>query len=168
MVKIYVTGSTGSGKTTVALELSRQFSAPAFMMDEIVWDNSKGFTGKRYSDEARDAKIAKMLGMQSWVAEGIYFDEWMLPVLHAVDFVLILTPPTFVRDYRLVKRCVQSRFQVGRRKEGLALLYKNIKWGHAFERNKMPGLVDLLDREGIKYYRYSRNNAIDYVFEELV
>ena len=168
MMKMYITGSTGSGKTTVAQELSRQFSVPTFKIDDIVWDNSKGYTGKKFPDEVRDGKIAEMMVNQSWIAEGIYFNDWLLPVLRAVDFVLILMPPTFVRDYRLVKRCIQSRFQTGRQKENLVLLYKNLKWGHAFERNKMPGLIELLDREDIQYCLYYGNHAVTYVSEELV
>ncbi len=106
--------------------------------------------------------------MESWVAEGIDFKEWMLPVLHAVDFVLILTPPRFVRDFRLVKRYIQSKFRQGLQKQTLVQLYKDLKLGHAFERDKMPGLTDLLNREGVNYYLYSGNNAAEYISEEIV
>ena len=74
-MKIYITGSPGSGKTTSAWELSRRYSIPAYELDEIVWDNSEGFTGAKHPVDARDGKIAEMLGMRSWVAEGFYFDE---------------------------------------------------------------------------------------------
>jgi len=168
MMKIYVTGSTGSGKTTTAMELSHRYCIPAYILDEIVWDNSEGFSGKRHPGEVRDGTIADMLGMPSWVAEGIYYNGWMLPVLRAVDFVLVLTPPRFVRDYRLVKRYIHSKFQNDRQKESLAQTYRDLTWGHAYERDKMPGLIGLLDREGIDYYLYSGNNAAEYLSEEIL
>jgi len=134
----------------------------------MVWNNSKGFIGNRHPDEVRDDRIAEMLGLRSWVAEGIYYNDWMLPVLHAVEFVLVLTPPRFVRDYRLVKRYMQSKFRKGRQKESLVQTYRDLTWGHAYERDKLPGLIDLLDREGIDYHLYSGNNAAEYASEKLV
>ncbi len=166
-MKIYITGPPGSGKTRLAHELSRRFAAPAYELDEIVWDNSEGFTGKKHPVAARDGKIAEMLRKQSWITEGFYFDEWMLPVLHAVDFVLILAPPKLVRSCWLIKRSMRSWFQFGPRKEGLGILITHLKMAHAFDRDKIPRMIDFLNREQVRHHLYSGNNSADYVMKEL-
>lgn len=167
-MKIYVIGSTGSGKTTTASTLSRRYSVPVYMLDEIVWDNSTGFIGKRKPDNVRDGEITKMLAEDSWIAEGIYSKEWMLPVLRAADFVLILTPSKLVRDYRLVKRYLLSKIRDQEPKEDLIFLYKNVTWGHRFERNEMPELLRLLSTEKVNYYQYSGKDAAAYVSKEII
>jgi adenylate kinase family enzyme len=166
-MKICIIGSTGSGKTTTASTLSKRYSVAAYLLDEIVWDNSTGYVGKKQPEEVRDGAIARMLVEESWIAEGIYSKEWMLPVFHAADFVLILSPSKLVRDYRLVKRYLRSKMCNEEPKEDLVFLYKNITWGHAFERNEMSGLLDLLNREQIRYYQYSGVNAAAYASERM-
>ena len=166
-MKIYIIGSTGSGKTTTASTLSKRYSVAAYSLDEIVWDNSKGFVGKKQPEEVRDGAIARMLAEESWIAEGIYSKAWMLPVFHAADFALILSPSKLVRDYRLVKRYLRSKICTAQPKEDLVALYKNVTWGHAFETNKMPGLLDLLNREQITYCQYSGMDAAAYASEKM-
>ena len=166
-MKVYITGSTGSGKTTTACRLSEQLYVPSFKLDDIVWDNTSGYTAKKYPEEIRDKNIQSILKQESWIAEGIYFHDWMLPLLKSVDFVILLSPLRTIRDFRLCKRYIKSKFNNKILSEDLVVLYKNIKWGRSYEKNKLPSLIELLQDNNIKYYSYNGKNPVDFTLEKI-
>jgi adenylate kinase family enzyme len=165
-MKIYITGSTGSGKTTTAESLSKRFAVPHFKLDEIVWDNTNGYSAKKHPAEIRDKNIQALLTFDSWIAEGIYFHEWMLPLLNSVDFVLLLSPSRSVRDFRLCKRYIKSKFNNKILSEDLVMLSKNIKWGRGFETNKLPHLMELLLGNGIEHYSYDGSSPVEFIIDK--
>jgi adenylate kinase family enzyme len=44
--KIHIIGSTGSGKTYLARELSNRLNIPYYELDSVMWSNSVEFSGK--------------------------------------------------------------------------------------------------------------------------
>lgn len=165
-MKIYITGSTGSGKTTTAACLSEKLGLPFYKIDEIVWDNTNGYAAKKHPEEARNKQILDISRTDPWIAEGIYFQEWMLPLLKSADFIFILSPPKIVRDFRLLKRYIKSKFSRKQLTENLLFLYKNISWGHGFEKNKLPLLLELLHEDNIPYHLYSGNRPHHFILEK--
>jgi adenylate kinase family enzyme len=51
--KIHIIGSVGSGKTTLARNLSRKYSIPYYELDNVVWKRHNA-EDKRRSEEERD------------------------------------------------------------------------------------------------------------------
>ena len=70
MKKLYITGSVGSGKTTLARELGcRGF--PFFELDQVVYqpDPADPSDNVKRSAEERDALFDGILARESWVME---------------------------------------------------------------------------------------------------
>ncbi len=66
--KIVVIGSTGSGKTTLALRISEQLQIPHIELDALYW-------GPNWTETPQDIfreKVAVALAGDEWVVDGNY------------------------------------------------------------------------------------------------
>jgi adenylate kinase family enzyme len=68
MNRFVIVGSTGSGKTTLARELSRRVDAPHIELDALNW--GPNWTAAT-TDDFR-AKVAEAVSAERWVVEGNY------------------------------------------------------------------------------------------------
>lgn len=91
--KIFIMGPPGSGKTFWAQRLAAMTGLPCYELDR--W-----FLLPE-ADSERVRWQMELLTQEEWIVEGIY--PWR-EAMRAADAVLVLTPPWWVRDFRIVWR----------------------------------------------------------------
>jgi hypothetical protein len=91
--KIFIMGPPGSGKTFWAQRLAAMTGLPCYELDR--W-----FLLPE-ADSERVRWQVELLAQEEWIVEGIY--PWP-EAMRAADAVLVLTPPWWVRDFRIVWR----------------------------------------------------------------
>lgn len=72
-MKMYIVGSVGSGKTTLARKLSAHFGVPHYETDNFVWSRHPD-GDLRNSIEVRDGLFLQAVRSSSWVIEGVHID----------------------------------------------------------------------------------------------
>ena len=94
-------GGAGSGKTTLARQISERLGCPCYHLDQIGW----GTEGKR-SLAARLADIERIVDQPAWVSEGSFL-WWTDLLLQTADVIVWLDLPFRINAWRMVKRHVQ-------------------------------------------------------------
>ncbi|CAN1722025.1 Adenylate kinase [Hyphomicrobium sp. 1Nfss2.1] len=103
MSRIYLTGASCSGVTTLGAGLARALHAVHVDCDDFYWmPTDPPFTEKRPVDE-RVQMIGAALGDGAWVLSGS-FDGWGDCLISTVDLIVMVITPTPVRMARLEKR----------------------------------------------------------------
>lgn len=105
--RIYIIGSVGSGKTTMARNLSLSQGIPWYELDNIVYTGITGNDKKREVKE-RDLIFRKIVHKEAWIMEGVYrayFDE----ALEKADLIIFLDTPYLKRKFRITKRWFLQR-----------------------------------------------------------
>ncbi|MGE0792697.1 MAG: AAA family ATPase [Candidatus Woesearchaeota archaeon] len=110
MVKIYIIGSSGSGKTYLARKLSKKLNIPFFNLDEIYWET-------KYSKERSDKEKKKMLSKiikenKSWIIEGV-FSSFIDLALKKADEVIWLDTHKTIVTFRIIKRYLRNFWKEG-------------------------------------------------------
>ena len=101
--RIYITGASGSGVTTLGAGLSKSLNLNHVDVDDFYWmPTDPPFTDKRLP-AIRVTEINKVLGNDGWVLTGS-FDGWGDTLIENVDLVVFLKAPTDVRINRLRSR----------------------------------------------------------------
>ncbi len=137
-MKIFIIGGPGSGKTTMAQKLSRQYNIPHFDLDEINWINNGKFYGIRRDKKERSMMLEKLLQSHAdWVIEGVYFKEWINPIIEQADKIIILNPSKWLRCYRCAKRFFMRKFgaEHSSHKENLIDFFKLISWNYRYDKS---------------------------------
>lgn len=98
MVKVFITGNAGSGKTTLAARLGTELGVPVYGLDSIVW--RPGW--KKASAQERDAAIAALVKKPAWIIDGV-----APAVLSAADIVIFLDLPR----HRCILRCAKRNWR---------------------------------------------------------
>ncbi|MBR9650672.1 AAA family ATPase [Thalassovita aquimarina] len=101
--RIYITGASGAGVTTLGQGLARALNLPHADVDDSYWlPTDPPFTQKRRVND-RLTLLRRALEHDGWVLSGS-FDRWGDPLLSQVDLVLFVTAPTGIRLARLRAR----------------------------------------------------------------
>lgn len=66
--RISVVGTTGSGKTTIAKEISKQLEVPYIELDALYWDKD----WKGVKETVFQNRVTKMISGDRWVVDGNY------------------------------------------------------------------------------------------------
>ncbi len=115
--RIVIVGGTGSGKTTLASELSDALGLPAHHLDVIA--RHGGGTGVERSPSERAAALAEIVESGRWIAEGIHLG-WTDDLLQAADVIIWLDHVSWrSSSARMVKRFVKQALDEVRREKGL-------------------------------------------------
>ena len=102
-MRIHIVGSAGSGKTTLARQLSAQLAAPCYDLDEIAY---VGGYGAKIPLETRLASLQPILAQPAWVTEGAFL-WWTAALMDAADLIVWLDMPVYVNGWRIVTRHVR-------------------------------------------------------------
>lgn len=108
--RIHIIGSIGSGKTTLARKLSKQYGLPHYELDNVVWIRSDKGDIKR-TEEERDAVLSDILIRKSWIIEGAHH-KWVAPSFQRADVIIFLDTRLSTRRFRIIKRFIKQKFKV--------------------------------------------------------
>ena len=82
--KIFIIGTMGSGKTTLAERLSKELKIRHYGLDDVYY--SKKYTKKRKED-VRERKLNELLKKKKWIIEGV-FNNWTEEIFKKADLVI--------------------------------------------------------------------------------
>ena len=151
MTRLYVCGGPGSGKTTYAKQLAKQLNVPCFDLDEFKWINRPDVFNLERPKEERIALLNKaMTENKDWILEGVYYQGWILPVIDQADKVIVLMPPLWVRQWRIIKRSFRRMLHIDPKKhrENPFALWKLLAWSREYEMKYLPQLIDTVRQKG--------------------
>ncbi len=149
MHKIFILGESGSGKSTLARNLSKRKNIPLFNLDEVFWDNEnyRPFSHERTEEEIRE-RVAKILSENdNWIIEGVYSQDWVLPIFEQATHIYYLNVNILIRDWRIIKRDIKDRIRKGWRKSGSIIsLIKLLQFMHQNRKARFLRVQDKLKR----------------------
>ena len=100
--RIYIIGSTGSGKTYLARKLSLLFGIKSYDLDDIYW--IKKYYKKR-DENVKQRMLERIYQKKEWIIEGVY-SSWIEKAIKKCDLVIWLDLPLHIRILRIFKRFI--------------------------------------------------------------
>jgi adenylate kinase family enzyme len=128
MLKIYILGGPGSGKTTLAGALSSRFHIPHYELDKLGEKN--GMRSAAYIEDA-----FAMAEQPSWVTEGIFL-IWIDPLLHQADYIVLLEVSWPVAAWRIISRHIAKSLRGTNPYPGIKSLFLFLKNTRDYYLNK--------------------------------
>ena len=92
-LKIHIIGGSGSGKTYLAKALSAEYGIPRHDLDDLQWDNARGYGSKRPREERRQL-LDEILKEPDWIIEGVYY-TWCRQCFEDADRIYLLSVPRY-------------------------------------------------------------------------
>ncbi|MFC7321530.1 AAA family ATPase [Halobacillus campisalis] len=132
--KIHIIGSVGSGKTTLAKELSSKLGMPHYELDNVVWIRQSSGDIRR-TEREREEYLNRIIKSESWVIEGVHNEEWVKDCFQTADLIIFLDPPYATRIYRITKRFIKQKLRLEESNyiPTLRIFLKMFKWNRYFE-----------------------------------
>ena len=134
--RIYIVGSVGSGKTTLAKRLSLQLNTPWYELDNVFHERIPKADRGRAKGE-RELVFKNILDSEKWIIEGVRrecFDEGFMKA----DIIIFLNTPQFIRQYRITRRWIRQKLKLEKCEYNadLNMLSKMFQWSKSFEKSK--------------------------------
>ncbi len=104
MIRLHITGASGSGTSTLGHALAENLRIARFDTDDFYWQPSEPpYTAKRPVGERLHLLNVAFAEAGSWVLSGS-IGHWGAPLIPQFDLVIFLSVPTEVRLERLRRR----------------------------------------------------------------
>lgn len=156
-MKIYIFGKPGSGKTTIAQQLSRQLHIMHYDLDDIAW--KKKYTIQRKEAESQQ-KIKLILKKRHWIIEGAW-RSMTKPIISAADIIIELKPYHHTIIYRLIKRHLQRKKEEKSIKDTFLLIKASLGFHNKRRMKKYHEFYTLLQKNRHKYYSLTHHKQLN-------
>ena len=136
IMKLYIIGCVGSGKTTLAKHLSKQLNIPYYELDNIAYKRDAGGR-KRVSVEEQIIRIEEIDKHDSWICEGVYRKSYHC-LFERCDKIIYLDTPLKRRRRNIVIRFIKQQLKLDQcnYKSDLKLLVLMLQWNKYFEKTR--------------------------------
>lgn len=161
MTKIYILGSVGSGKTTLAKRLSKELNIPFFELDNVVWEYHPEGDIKR-SPEEIERLFLEILNNENWIIENVgrnFFNKGF----EEADTIIYLNISKSVLYRRVLLRWIKQNLNIEKApyKTNINMLRQMFAWvDKELQNSKLNKLgpysdkLEILDEKQVKNYRY--------------
>ncbi|WP_312469832.1 AAA family ATPase [Neobacillus sp.] len=141
--RIHIIGSVGSGKTTLAKELSSKLNVPFYELDNVVWKRFQSGDIRR-TDEEREDYLNSIIHSKTWIIEGVHNEEWVTNSFQNAELIIFLDTKYSIRTYRIIKRFVLQQLGVEKShyKPTTEIFFKMFKWNRHFEKVGKPNFFN--------------------------
>lgn len=138
--KIHIIGSVGSGKTTLARELSSKLTIPFYELDNVVWKRNEGHIDLMRTEKEREDFLNKLISSDTWIVEGVHNEEWVSNSFRDSELIIFLDTNYSVRTYRIIRRFLLQKVKLEKSnyKPTLKIFFKMFKWNRYFEEVGKP------------------------------
>ncbi|MFS0784592.1 AAA family ATPase [Bacillus sp. 1P06AnD] len=152
--KVHIIGSVGSGKTTLAKELSSKLNIPFYELDNVVWKRQKSGDIRR-TDEERNQYLDSIIHSETWIIEGVHTEDWVANSFLNAELIIFLDTKYSIRTYRIIRRFVLQKVKLEKAnyKPTLKIFLKLFKWNRYFEEVGKSKLI-------IKFGKYSNKLVV--------
>ncbi|MFC4323059.1 P-loop NTPase family protein [Litchfieldia salsa] len=142
--RIHIIGSVGSGKTTLARDLSLRLNIPYYELDNVVWIRKEAGDLRRTEQEREDF-LNSIIQSEGWIIEGVHNEDWVSNCFHHADLIIFLDTNYSIRTYRIIKRFLKQKLRLEKSnyKPTLEIFFKMFKWNRYFEE---VGKVDFFNK----------------------
>ena len=142
-MKILIIGTVGTGKTTLAKKLSKQYNIKYYEIDSIVHDDNNKI--KRTSKQ-QDEIIEKINNNADWIIEGVLRKN-LYYLLELADKIIYLDISKKVRNRRILIRYIKQKLGLEQANyvPSLNMLKNMYKWSEKYDENKHE-IMQTLDK----------------------
>lgn len=166
-MKIYIVGSVGSGKTTLAREVAKKLQIPHFETDNFVW--ARDPEGDiRNEIEVRDQLLQAAIKNENWVIEGVHID-WTDAGLQEADQIIFLDLAAAKRIQRITKRYIRQLLGIEKAnyKPTFSIFCRMFQWNKYFEEQMKPEFLTKFSAYEQKVYRFQTDKEVEDWFHRL-
>ena len=167
-MKIYIVGSVGSGKTSLARKVANHLHIPHFETDNFVWNRQ--LSGDiRNEIEVRNQLFIHAVNQENWVLEGVHID-WTDEALLAADQIIFLDIPVNKRTWRIIKRYLRQLLKIEKvnYKPSFTIFRKMFEWNTYFEEQMKPAFMQKFEVYGSKVHHLHTNEDVEDWFRGLI
>lgn len=131
-MKVLIVGTVGTGKTTLAKELSKKYDIKYYEIDSIVHDDED--KGRKRTEEEQNEIIKSINNGEDWIIEGVLRSN-LRYLLDAADRVIYLDVPKKKRDRRIFLRFVKQKLKLEavNYKPTFEMLWMMYRWSKDYE-----------------------------------
>lgn len=161
MPKIYILGSVGSGKTTLAKKLSKDLDVNHYELDNVVWKYNPNGDIRRTEEEIKEI-FSKILEQDNWIIENVgrnYFDKGY----DLADTIIYLKLSRLTLYKRVILRWIKQNLKIEKTtyKTDFQMLKQMLMWVdkeiNDSKLNKLELYMDkvtILNEKTLKKYKY--------------
>lgn len=158
-MKILIVGTVGTGKTTLARKLSKEYNIKYYEIDSIVHDD---VNKKKRTPQQQNEIISNIDKEDGWIIEGV-LRENLEYLLEIAEKIIYLDIPKNIRNKRILTRYIKQKIGIEKSnyKPNLEMLKMMYKWSNEFEKNrdefenKLNKYVDKLEVIGNEKTKYA-------------
>ena len=158
-MKILIVGTVGTGKTTLARKLSKEYNIKYYEIDSIVHDD---INKKKRTPQQQNEIISNINKEDGWIIEGV-LRENLEDLLEIAEKIIYLDIPKNIRNKRILTRYIKQKIGIEKSnyKPSLKMLKMMYKWSNEFEKNrdefenKLNKYVDKLEVIGNEKTKYA-------------
>lgn len=155
-MKIHIIGGSGSGKSFLAEELSKEYGIPHYDLDDLQWDQQAAEYGTKRAPQERQRLLEHILKQPDWIVEGVYY-AWCQQCFADADRIYLLCVPRYQYRYRIIRRFVRRKLGIEKgKKETLKSVANLLKWADRYQKENMVEIRTMLEQYSDKMIEIRR------------